>query len=88
MFLLSVEILKNLLCEILKNGLGIVVIELENFVGFGCIVCNDMGYIVVIVEYKDVSENILKIREINMGILTALVKLFKKWLPKFKNKNK
>ena len=85
--LISAETLKKLVHETPKNGVGIVVTELENPAGFGRIIRNEMGNVTAIIEHKDASEKVLAIKEINTGILTAPAKELKKWLPKLKNKN-
>ncbi|PHQ79438.1 MAG: UDP-N-acetylglucosamine diphosphorylase/glucosamine-1-phosphate N-acetyltransferase [Coxiella sp. (in: Bacteria)] len=86
--LISVRTLKQLLLDTPVNGLGLVVTELQDPAGFGRIIRNEVGNIVAIVEHKDASASIRKIKEINTGILTTTAKHLKTWLPSLKNKNK
>lgn len=85
--LISLRLLKQLLQDTPPHGLGLVVTALEDPVGFGRIIRNDVGNIVAIVEHKDAADWQLEIKEINTGILTATAKKFKQWLPKLNNNN-
>lgn len=86
--LISTRTLRQLLSESPKNGLGLVVTELNDPSGFGRIVRNEMGNILSIVEHKDATSSQRKIKEINTGILTTSVKHLQEWLPKLQNHNK
>lgn len=86
--LISTKTLKHLLETTPHNGLGLVVVELEDPTGLGRIIRNEMGNIVRIVEHKDASTKQLKIREVNTGIMTMRGKHLKKWLPKLENSNR
>ena len=46
----------------------VLTVDLDDPAGYGRIVCTDEGYVEKIVEHKDASEEIRKIREINTGI--------------------
>lgn len=85
--LISVRTLRQLLQDTPRNGLGLVVTELDDPSGFGRIIRNDVGNIIAIVEHKDANTTQRKIREINTGILTSTAKHLKTWMPKLKNKN-
>lgn len=85
--LISIETLESLLNNMPKNGLGLVVTELEDPSGLGRIIRNPMGNIIAIVEHRDANEAQLKIKEINTGILTAPAYRLKNYLPSLKNKN-
>lgn len=50
-----------------------------DFIGYGCIVCDDQGVVQVIVEYKDVILVQCQIGEINIGIFVVLGKCFVDW---------
>lgn len=86
--LISVRTLRQLLQDTPTNGLGLVVTELDDPLGFGRIIRNDVGNIIAIVEHKDANTTQRKIREINTGILTTSARHLKTWLPLIKNKNK
>ncbi|HEY8363382.1 MAG TPA: bifunctional UDP-N-acetylglucosamine diphosphorylase/glucosamine-1-phosphate N-acetyltransferase GlmU [Tissierellaceae bacterium] len=61
--------------------------ELENPTGYGRIIREDNGNILKIVEEKDASEEIKKIKEINSGIYCFNGKLLKESLSKINNNN-
>lgn len=86
--LITKKTLKQLLNDTPRNGLGLMVTELEDPAGFGRIIRNEMGNIIAIVEDKDATDEQRKIKEINTGIITTTAKLLKEWLPELKNNNK
>ena len=86
--LITTKTLKQLLKDTPRNGLGLMVTELEDPSGFGRIIRNEMGNIVAIVEEKDATNVQRRIKEINTGIISASAKLLKSWLPVLKNNNK
>ncbi len=86
--IITARSLQQLLHGTSKNGLGLIVTELEDPTGFGRIIRNEMGNIIAIVEDKDATEQQLKIREINTGIITTSARFLKSWLPELKNNNK
>ena len=55
--------------------------------GYGRIVRNEEGFLKEIVEEKDASEQIRKIKEINSGIMVTTAKVLRKYLPMIKNDN-
>lgn len=85
--LISKDTLEKLLKNTPKNALGLIVAEFPDPTGFGRIVRNEMGNIIEIVEHKDATEQQLKIREINTGIMTTSAQHLKTWLPKLSNNN-
>ncbi len=86
--LITKRSLQQLLDGTQKNGLGLIVTELEDPTGFGRIIRNEMGNIIAIVEDKDATEQQRKIKEINTGIITTSARFLKTWLPELKNTNK
>lgn len=86
--LITKKTLENLLNDTPRNGLGLIVTELEDPTGFGRILRNEMGNIIAIVEEKDATKVQRKIKEINTGIITTSAKHLKSWLPALKNNNK
>ncbi|MDF3055145.1 MAG: UDP-N-acetylglucosamine diphosphorylase/glucosamine-phosphate N-acetyltransferase [Gammaproteobacteria bacterium] len=85
--LISIQTLQALLEKTPKNALGLVVAELDDPKGFGRIIRNDVGNIVAIVEQKDATDEQLKIKEINTGIITVSAEHLYEWLPKLENNN-
>ena len=70
-----------------KNGLGLIVTELDDPTGFGRIIRNEMGNIISIVEHRDANEEQLHIKEINTGIMTTTTQHLQEWLPRLTNDN-
>jgi len=85
--IITVQTIQQLLHGTPKNGLGLIVTELEDPSGFGRIIRNEMGNIIAIVEHRDASEQQLAIKEINTGIITTSARFLKSWLPELKNNN-
>lgn len=85
--LISKETLTHLLESTPKNSLGLVVTKLENPTGFGRIIRNAMGNIIAIAEQKDATDEQLRIKEINTGIMTTSSDHIREWLPKIKPHN-
>lgn len=85
--IISTETLQKLLTETPKNGVCLLVTELEDPTGFGRIVRDHQDNIVAIVEEKDASRKQRAIKEINTGIVTAPAKFLKTCLPRLSNKN-
>lgn len=79
--------LQQLLHDTPRNGVGLLVTELDNPAGFGRIIRDHDDNIVAIIEEKDASRTQRAIREINTGIVTAPAKFLKACLPQVSNKN-
>ena len=86
--LISEETLSRLIQDTPKEGVGIVVAELEDPIGLGRIIRNEMGHIEAIVEQRDATPLQVVIKEVNTGILVAPAKRLREWLPELKNNNK
>ncbi|EKD77797.1 MAG: hypothetical protein ACD_42C00172G0001 [uncultured bacterium] len=84
---ITVPTLRELLKETPKEGVGLLVTELENPTGFGRIIRDHDDNIVAIVEEKDATRKQRAIKEINTGIVTAPAKFLKSCLPRVSNKN-
>lgn len=85
--IISTNTLKQLLDEAPKNGVGLLVTELDDPTGFGRIVRDHEDNIVAIVEEKDATRTQRAIKEINTGIVTAPARFLKKGLPLLSNQN-
>ncbi|HEX2548989.1 MAG TPA: bifunctional UDP-N-acetylglucosamine diphosphorylase/glucosamine-1-phosphate N-acetyltransferase GlmU [Gammaproteobacteria bacterium] len=85
--LITDETLQRLLLGTPRDTLGVITATVENPLGFGRIVRDASGHIQQIVEEKDATESIKKIREINTGIYLMEAKHLQKWLPKLTNQN-
>jgi bifunctional UDP-N-acetylglucosamine pyrophosphorylase/glucosamine-1-phosphate N-acetyltransferase len=73
------------LCD--SKTLAILTVRLEDPTGYGRILRDARGRIRKIVEHKDASQQELRVRESNTGIIAAPAKLLKKWLALVKNNN-
>lgn len=85
--LVSVHTLQQLQQHTPKQGVGVVVANLEDPTGFGRIVRNDMGHITGIVEHKDATDAQRAIREVNTGILMTQASALRAWLPNLGQQN-
>ncbi|ASY29867.1 bifunctional UDP-N-acetylglucosamine diphosphorylase/glucosamine-1-phosphate N-acetyltransferase GlmU [Taylorella equigenitalis] len=68
-------------------GVGLLTEYLEDPTGYGRIIRNSSGFVESIVEQKDASEDELKIKEINTGIICAPTSNLLTWLTEIKNDN-
>lgn len=85
--LISEKTLTQLLEDAPKDGVGLVVTQLDDPSGLGRVIRNEFGNIVAIVEDKDADALEKQIKEINTGIITAKARDLKRWLPAVKNHN-
>ena len=85
--LISSVTLNSLLESTPKNGIGLLVAEVENPFGLGRIIRNKAGDILAIVEERDATPEQRKITEIFTGTMTAPVKKLRGWLDKLDNNN-
>jgi len=69
------------LCESVgEYDYALLTTKLDNPTGYGRIVRNDHGKIIEIVEEKDASDEVRKIKEVNTGIAAGKGKQLKRWL--------
>ena len=68
-------------------GLTLLTVYMENPSGYGRIVRNETGEVISIVEEKDATPEIRKIREVNTGILLAPTKQLRTWLAGLRTNN-
>jgi bifunctional UDP-N-acetylglucosamine pyrophosphorylase/glucosamine-1-phosphate N-acetyltransferase len=85
--LTKIETLKNLLALVDDNTLGLLTINLENPTGYGRIVRDLKDKVTSIVEQKDASEEELKLKEVNTGILAVKNSFLNQCLPLLSNDN-
>ncbi len=70
-----------------ETGFSLLTVNLENPAGYGRIVRNAERGIEKIVEEKDASEEIRKIREVNTGMMAVAGHLLDEWLNRLNNDN-
>ncbi len=85
--LISTDTLKALLRATPKNGVGLLVAEVDDPHGLGRIIRNQAGDILAIVEEKDATVEQRKINEIFTGIMAVPASKLSGWLERLKNDN-
>ncbi len=78
--LISQPILVRLIDKAAQTGFAVLSVNLENPAGYGRIVRDCSQNICAIVEHKDASSEILKIREVNTGMMAISRSLLDKYL--------
>ncbi len=85
--LTSPDTLIELVGAIENHPLSLLTVKLDNPMGYGRIVRNNLDEIVAIVEQKDATPDQLAIGEVNTGILATSAEKLKTWLPALKDNN-
>jgi bifunctional UDP-N-acetylglucosamine pyrophosphorylase / glucosamine-1-phosphate N-acetyltransferase len=73
--------------EVAAEGFGLLTVRLDDPSGYGRIVRDSSGTVQSIVEHKDASAEILKIHEVNTGILAAKATDLGRWVNQLSNEN-
>lgn len=84
MCVLMLQCFVDVVCE---GCYGILIVMFDDLIGYGCIVCDVFGFVMCIVEQKDVLLEELKIVEINIGIIVMLMVQLLMWFGVLKNEN-
>lgn len=85
--LVNPSVLKQMVLSVDQRNMALLTVELDNPAGYGRIIRDKQGHVASIVEQKDASEEQLRIREVNTGIMAAPVEKLVDWLPSLKNNN-
>lgn len=87
--LLSKYTIEKMKDKFIKNNLDCLLLtcKLDDPMGYGRIIKNDMGKVVDIIEEKEASEDIKKINEINVGVYLFKTKALLDVIDKIDNKN-
>ena len=85
--LIEEKTLKRLIGVVDEKSLGLLTVTLKDSNGYGRIVRNESNQVIAIVEQKDASENELKIKEVNTGVMAVNALHLKEWLPLLSNNN-
>ena len=83
--LITADSLQRLLAAPAK--LAVLAAELANPTGYGRILRDSEGHVAAIVEQKDASEDHLRIRMVNTGVIAAEAASLKRWLAGLSNCN-
>jgi bifunctional UDP-N-acetylglucosamine pyrophosphorylase / glucosamine-1-phosphate N-acetyltransferase len=85
--LIQAETLKRFLQEVPKDSMGILTTVLDDPSGLGRIIRDKNNNLIKIIEEKDATAEIIKIKEINAGIYLIPQKYLAAWLPQITNNN-
>lgn len=85
--LVNPSTLKQLVLSVDESSMALLTVELENPAGYGRIIRDAAGDVIQIVEQKDATEDELRIREVNTGIMAATSAQLARWLPALENNN-
>jgi bifunctional UDP-N-acetylglucosamine pyrophosphorylase/glucosamine-1-phosphate N-acetyltransferase len=85
--LISQQALESLLSGAETGGLALLTAELEDPTGYGRIQRDLESNVIAIVEQADASDDILRIREINTGNLTAPAVKLREWIGRLDRSN-
>lgn len=82
----KLDTIKQLIDKHLETGapFTFLTIEMEDPIGLGRVIRGKEGKVLAIVEHKDATEDILKIKEINPACYVFKTDFLKKYLPKIK----
>ena len=80
------ETLETLVTNVSANNVSLLTVELDDPAGYGRIV-REHGKVTAIVEHKDATEDIKKIKEVNTGILAVNASYLNDCLNKIDNNN-
>jgi len=84
--LISDNTIRNLLESHVDGGIALLTVIVDNPLGYGRILRKHED-VIAIVEQKDATEDQLKIKEVNTGVMVASGKDLKRWLANIDNNN-
>lgn len=85
--LISPKTLTELIQIYPLNGIALLTVTLDDPTGYGRILRDEHHNVIAIIEQKEASPEIQKIKEVNTGILIAKAKQLKTWLSEINNHN-
>ena len=85
--LIRTETLLTLMQTANRTGFALLTVELDDPNGYGRIQRDETGSVCAIVEQKDASEAVLKITEVNTGIMALSAKQLRGWIGRLENSN-
>jgi len=85
--LIRAATLRQLVALAGPKNVALLTVELDDPAGYGRIVRNARGQVQRIVEEKDASARVRRIREGNTGVMVAPAKLLRRWLARLRTDN-
>ena len=85
--LIRAATLRQLVALAGPKSVALLTVELDDPAGYGRIVRNARGQVQRIVEEKDASARVRRIREGNTGVMVAPAKLLRRWLARLRTDN-
>jgi bifunctional UDP-N-acetylglucosamine pyrophosphorylase/glucosamine-1-phosphate N-acetyltransferase len=85
--LVNAATLKQMVLAVAEKSMALLTVDLDNPSGYGRIIRDAKNNVTSIVEQKDASEEQLRIREVNTGIMAVAASDLARWLPALDNKN-
>ena len=86
--LVGKDTIRKLINVVASDTIGLLTIVLEDPAGYGRIVRDANGAVTEIIEHKDASQDQLKIREINTGVIAIMARHLRTLVPLVDNNNK
>ena len=86
--LVGKDTIRKLINVVASDTIGLLTVALEDPAGYGRIVRDANGAVTEIIEHKDASQDQLKIREINTGVIAIMARHLRTLVPLVDNNNK
>ena len=79
--LVGKDTIRKLINVVASDTIGLLTVVLEDPAGYGRIVRDANGSVTEIIEHKDASQDQLKIREINTGVIAIMARHLRTLVP-------
>ena len=86
--LVGKDTIRKLINVVASDTIGLLTVALEDPAGYGRIVRDVNGAVTEIIEHKDASQDQLKIREINTGVIAIMARHLRTLVPLVDNNNR
>ena len=86
--LVGKDTIRKLINVVASDTIGLLTVALEDPTGYGRIVRDANGAVTEIIEHKDASQDQLKIREINTGVIAIMARHLRTLVPLVDNNNR
>jgi bifunctional UDP-N-acetylglucosamine pyrophosphorylase/glucosamine-1-phosphate N-acetyltransferase len=85
--LIRAETLRQLVERAADGELAILTAVLHDATGYGRVVRDAAGRVLKVVEHRDASEDEIKLREINTGLMACPATMLRGWMPELNDQN-